>query len=549
MCTWIAFIGGAVSNFETVILFQCFSLYNNPSYHDKNHLLLIWTADTGTPSPARSMCVSTPSKCQHRNMLSSIQNAAFNVSSSTKIPFSTVPRCIHHNIHTTSSIVNFKSPFPFRLNPSRPFLHKITNAFNIPPSNNNNNYNNKPPEGINDAGQGQGLFASSPELEQLVMKSTDSPILLRVVSYNILSPSLSKSSHFTNCNPTNLDSTVRLKKVLNKLEAPVASRSIICLQEVSLSWSGHLHSFFANRGFHLILASHGSYFNGYMGEALAFPLDLFEAIDIKIEKLTDTIKWPEPAPKKSSTFFDRLSKAWNIIMNSSGQGEKRQKSFGDRMKEKKEPWNHAKGRLNRFIFVRLRSRTNGAKFCISTYHMPCIYWSPSVMLIHAGLVVRNFQRLCGSDDGILAGDFNIKPNDIAYNMITTGSIDKSHNDYPPNCPDGSSPDTFFPNPLAPLKSAYMEVLGSEPEFTNYAKLGNTDPFIECIDYLFCTGGVEVVDVLRLPNKDMIDGGGLPDNNEPSDHVMVGATVRVQAPIRSLRGGGGSFLYQTPYGQP
>lgn len=379
----------------------------------------------------------------------------------------------------------------------------------------------------------RGLFASSPELEQLAMKSTDAPILTRIVSYNVLSSSLAGASHFPDCKPSNLDGVTRLKRVLTKLEGPVAARSIICLQEVSLAWSGHLHSFFANRGFHLVLAPHGSYFNGYMGEALAFPLDLYEAVDVHVERLSDAMKWPmadhatlarkqQPLP-----FLARLQKAWKILFPPT-PSQQQQSSYSS--KPKREPWDHARGRYNRFIFARLRSRTNGAKFCVATYHMPCIFWSPPVMLIHAGLVVRQFQRLCGSDTGVLAGDFNIKPGDSVYNMIVTGSIDPGHADFPPTCPDGSSAVSWFPMPLGPMKSAYKEVLGHEPDFTNYARVEDQPTFIETLDYVFCTPGVDVVDIVRLPHRDAVVGP-FPDAVEPSDHILIGATLRLPAPVR------------------
>lgn len=375
----------------------------------------------------------------------------------------------------------------------------------------------------------RGLFASSPELEQLAMKSTDAPILTRIVSYNVLSSSLAGASHFSACDPANLKTATRLKRVLTKLEAPVAARSIICLQEVSLAWSGHLHTFFANRGFHLLLASHGSYFSGYMGEGLAFPLDLFEAVDLRIERLSDMMEWPFRRKVTgwaglAETVGSRLRKAIHALMGSPRPSKQHLV---------RDPWGHARGRLNRFIFARLRSRTNGAKICIATYHMPCVFWSPPVMVIHSALVVRSFQRLCGGDDGVLAGDFNIKPTDSSYDMILKGKIEHTNEDFPPKCPDGAPPEKWFPMPLAPMKSAYREVLGEEPDFTNFAKVEKQQPFIETLDYMFCSEGVDIVDVIRLPNRKAVQGP-FPDASEPSDHVMIGATIRLAAPVRKGR---------------
>lgn len=389
----------------------------------------------------------------------------------------------------------------------------------------NGNGKPPPPNRGGDGGFSEGeLFASSPELERLAMKSSSAPILARVVSYNILSSSLAAPSHFPECKPLDLEGSTRLKRVLMKLEAPVASRSIICLQEVSLAWSGELHHFFSSRGFHLMLASHGSHFSGYMGEGLAFPLDLYDPLELRIERLTDTMKWPNR--QKATGFFaglaefqSRVSRATQILLNS------KPNRFRHR-----QPWDHARGRNNRFIFARLKSRTNGARICVANYHMPCVYWSPPVMMIHAALVVRNFQVLCEGDDGILAGDFNIKPTDSSYDMIIKGEVDEKNGDYPSSTPDGTPASKWFPRPLGPMKSAYKEVLGQEPDFTNYAKVENQPMFIETLDYLFCTLDLDVVDVLRLPNRDAVQGP-FPDATEPSDHVMIGATLRLPAPIR------------------
>lgn len=129
---------------------------------------------------------------------------------------------------------------------------------------------------------------------------------------------------------------------------------------------------------------------------------------------------------------------------------------------------------------------------------------------------------------MLAGDFNIKPDDSSYAMILSGEVDPRNGDFPVSTPDGSSPEKWFPTPLAPMKSAYKEILGEEPDFTNYAKVENQPTFIETLDYLFCTSDVDIVDVIRLPKRDSMQGP-LPDAAEPSDHIMIGATLRLPAP--------------------
>lgn len=367
------------------------------------------------------------------------------------------------------------------------------------------------------------LFASTPELEKLAMKSSAAPVLSRVVSYNVLSSSLAGASHFRYCDPSDLDAAVRLKRVMSKLEGPIASRSIICLQEVSLAWSGTLHTFFANRGFHLVLASYGSYFNGYMGVALAFPTDVYEPVDIRVERLSDMVKWPQKAaPEGAEKFFYNLRiRIEGAIQSMFGGQPKRRRRNSD-------PWLTSQDRRNMIVFARLRSKTNGALLCVGTYHMPCAFWSPPIMLIHSALVVSQFQKLCGGDPAVLAGDFNFKPGDSSYSMILDGNIDPNNADFPPPAPDGTPATKWFPTDFVPMKSAYKEILGTEPDFTNFARVEENPVFIETLDYIFCSDSVDVVDVIRLPHRDAVRGP-YPVPSEPSDHVMVGATLRLVAP--------------------
>jgi mRNA deadenylase 3'-5' endonuclease subunit Ccr4 len=101
--------------------------------------------------------------------------------------------------------------------------------------------------------------------------SVDTMMKLRVVSYNVLSSHLASPSYFTNLNPEHLDASNRLKVVLQKLEAEIptsdnAGTTIFALQEVSYDWAGALHTFFSNRGYHLITGLYGKRHSGYMGK-------------------------------------------------------------------------------------------------------------------------------------------------------------------------------------------------------------------------------------------------------------------------------------------
>ena len=59
-----------------------------------------------------------------------------------------------------------------------------------------------------------------------------------------------------------------------------------------------------------------------------------------------------------------------------------------------------------------------------------------------------------------------------------------------------------------------------------ARIKDDDPFIDTLDYIFVTDDVEVVDVLDLPHRDQVKGP-FPAATEPSDHIMLAATIRVK----------------------
>ena len=62
------------------------------------------------------------------------------------------------------------------------------------------------------------------------------------------------------------------------------------------------------------------------------------------------------------------------------------KRFG---RPKKTPFEQAQDKFNRLIYFRLRPRQGaGEEFGVATYHMPCGFWEPSVMVIHAALCAQ-----------------------------------------------------------------------------------------------------------------------------------------------------------------
>lgn len=286
-----------------------------------------------------------------------------------------------------------------------------------------------------------------------------------------------------------------------------------------MKWAGSIHQFFANRGYHLVYAPYGGKHNGYMGVGIAVPMDLFHVVDVAMETISDTVSWPVKRTqgflKAAENIKTRLRKTWEALT-------------GMRKSDRDDPWGYSRGRKNVLVFTRLVSRSNGGVLCVGTYHMPCAFWSLPIMLIHSTLAVSKFQDLSRGDDAVLAGDFNIKPGDACYDMITAGTISDDKTIEIPDAADGTNGNKWLPTLVRPMKSAYAEKLGEEPNFTNYAQVGDTEPFVDTLDYLFCSARCDVVNVIPLPHRDEVRGP-FPSKSEPSDHVLVGATFRIYPP--------------------
>ena len=238
----------------------------------------------------------------------------------------------------------------------------------------------------------------------------------------------------------------------------------------------------------------------------------------------------------------------------------------------KPPVDHWKMSENRFnVLLTVTLKHHGADdfsaFSVSNYHMPCAFYAPPVMNIHADMVSKRVQDLAAAswksihnaeavetevEEGeetaadtatkkiphILAGDFNILPDSPHYKLLTTGKLDRSDPTYPSPGLDGVE----WKVESNPMDSAYTMMTkdgttASEPEFTNYAHIKEDPEFIGTLDYIFlsqkeCTsshdkGGKswKVHSVEKLPSIEE-SGGPYPNKNEPSDHILIAADLEI-----------------------
>lgn len=313
---------------------------------------------------------------------------------------------------------------------------------------------------------------------------------VRVATYNVLSQTLCRPNHFTACAPEALDPEARLERVKEKLEAEVAQGSVLCLQEVSMSWAGELHTFFDKRGYRFVETLYSGPFSDYMGVGLAVPRARFELEEVRIKRVADVKRWPaelNEAVKAEGlgrggglgAMLRRLGKgalrlplaAWGSMVGKGGEGgkgppawmagEKKQKP-----RSKHQHWLDSRRRQNRAIGMRLRDTSSNERLCVATYHMPCMFWDLSAMVIHSALVAQWAQKLAGETPLCLAGDFNIKPGDPAYELLANGDLPADAEGFPP----AEEWEPWRPKLRKSFASAYVQALGAEPDFTNHAQV-------------------------------------------------------------------------------
>jgi hypothetical protein len=256
---------------------------------------------------------------------------------------------------------------------------------------------------------------------------------VRVATYNILSSKLARSEQFPTCAADDLKASVRYKRIIAKLEVEVALGCIVCLQEVSMEWAGELHTFFQNRGFHFLVHLYGGPFNGYMGVGIAFPTAKYTAEEMKLARLSD-FKRNWPRPPRPSLLQKTVGKVTSPVVGlwrftaKSVRGILKLKAPDQDVNE----WEFSMKRFNSIAFVRLKCLETDATFAIGTYHMPCAFWAPKVMTIHTALAGQYIESNAGKDTPyVLAGDFNFKPQDLQYSLLTTaGPLDPSHPQVP-----------------------------------------------------------------------------------------------------------------------
>jgi 2',5'-phosphodiesterase len=298
-----------------------------------------------------------------------------------------------------------------------------------------------------------------------------------------------------------------------KIDPEIARGSVICLQEVSNDWAAKFHAYFASKNYRLVTGLYGKKFDGYMGVGIAYPIAKYDVVDIDITRVADTksLFKPKVYDRSKSVFLAKL----NDLLGYLGLKVSKKPPVSSRAEM---IWDEALYRFNQMVTMRLKDKQTGSEFCVATYHMPCVFKTPPIMSIHCALAGQHVHRVANGAPYVLAGDFNIKPRDSMYRLLTEGSVEAGNPDLPP-VEEGD----FWRAEVEPMRSAYREAQGSEPDFTNFAQVKNEEPFVDTLDYIFLSKQWEVRAVEPLPHRDEVKGP-LPNEDEPSDHILIAADV-------------------------
>jgi endonuclease/exonuclease/phosphatase family metal-dependent hydrolase len=365
---------------------------------------------------------------------------------------------------------------------------------------------------------------------------------VRVCTYNVLTPGY--ASDMVSGNGEHALEEHRLPLLKEKLREEIKVHAIICLQELSLTWQGKLHAFFAKHDYLMIASSYNPKIqSGFMGVAIAWPRDVYSMREARVERAADVpLYCSPPRPWKSdrrsvtlmkevasrvNTIIHPLRKSIRLFFAGTPKSERCSLPDSEVPAVEEDPWPSALLCENQIVSIRLEPVGGGMAFCVSTYHAPCVYWQKSFMNIHGALAAQAAKSFAESTPFVLTGDFNSKPDSSLYRMLTTQCED----DVPP--PSGVHPE-MYRRTLVKLRSALAEAHGSEPRFTTYshshrgASMGH-QPFQATIDYIFISPEWAVTSATNLPCDLMESAGFMPNSLEPSDHALIAATIEIENP--------------------
>jgi hypothetical protein len=437
----------------------------------------------------------------------------------------------------------------------------------------------------------------------------------RVVTYNILSSILATPDHHHLSSPDHLALDHRHATLTQKLIPELRRGSILCLQEVSSEWLKRLTPLWAAENYTCLSTGYGK--NAWGGLIIAFPTRRYKAVRHQHQCIADLISDPDTwswwrkrgtvdpygdlhpratlahllasmllgiciallwieslarrvlleaarrcrrPPALASILGQRWGASWetkHVAWEMAVWARHRQ---WWRNSPWNTPWRRASEPANRILGVHLTDQDHDQlSLCVVNYHMPCKYWDPLVMDLHAYVAMRCADELARNMPLVLAGDWNVKPSDPLYRRMTfsegfpralgtafrgkrftrgrygrrlarnsNSSLDEADSDSASK-PGSAGKDSL--HDMRMLWSAAVQCHGREPAFTCLAAPGPGKPvseaFCDTLDYIFLSRDLECARFEILASPGVVQRRGvaaLPSADEPSDHVMLAADL-------------------------
>lgn len=187
-------------------------------------------------------------------------------------------------------------------------------------------------------------------------------------------------------------------------------------------------------------------------------------------------------------------------------------------------------KLNQVVMIRLKDIEFHEEIVACSSHL---YWDPSypdLKLLQSYILakeVNEFSRDCAGV--VLGADLNSVPDSSAvYELLMgVGKVETTHPQHPvslrsPNNVNSSrlrgigSGEVPSLELLKPFRSAFKEINGTEPRFTNF-----TSTFKGCLDYVMLSGKLKAHSCEALLDENALsEETALPNSKMPSDHLPL-----------------------------
>lgn len=335
--------------------------------------------------------------------------------------------------------------------------------------------------------------------------------MLCIASYNVLSASLCTRKNYPTYDPEVLETSIRTKSILSKFDDLVISYDIIHLQEVDKTLRYTIQDYFEQKNWKVYSnVSNGNRFNGFMVE-----FTVVNTANVSVQSV-ESVLVSEQCKRYPKDIIPSWYDTIKVYLKDT------YKYYSGQNSTRKHPplWKAMKMKNNSMLILKVC--IGDKKYVIGNYHMPYHSGSDEASAQMTGFVNLAAATLKSYAAGlpyVLAGNFNITPDSSAYQYVTTGDITNPKHDL-----HKISNGKWEYTPKCLLKSAYWDKNVVEPIFTNHSNANRAGPFTDTLDYIWMSRSLKCVDVLQLPDE--APEGFLPNDNEPSDHLAIGAHIIV-----------------------